>query len=519
SELAPVTLARHDAYFLDTAARYSARVERAGDIHARELLARDYENLLEVHARAVVRADSDPAAAERAVSALAAADAVMSTQASAELRARLWEETWRAVSKVSLSADLVVRTKGALGRALVARGDHARGEAMLREAVGEAKQRAPELEPTLSVDLGVALHARRDLDGARAAYLAAVSANRNVDDARARARALGNLGALDHDEQKPEAARRSYERSVELAAAVSDPRIEGIMLTNLALLDQEEGALDVAERRYERALRLVAQAKDVRLVAITEGNFAMLLAERGRLDQAVELQARALQALASIGDHRSLGLGHTRLAALLGASSRSDEAMDHVAQARAAFAVVSDDVGHALTRVAEAFLEIGGGDDAHARARRVRDLAPLESDDARALVRLLDRSLAERERGAPRLSELDPTVLVIGPRAAAFRPPRGRLCSIEDHQAAHRIFARLVAERRASPGDGLDASALTEVGWPGEKMRIESAKNRLYVVVAWLRKQGLEGILVRRPGGYLLDPEIPIDVRDVLSLD
>jgi len=519
SDLAPTILERHDAYYLETAARYWAKVERAGDIHARELLARDYDNLLEVHARAVEDAARDVDAASRAVRALAAADAVMATRASADLRARLWEETWAKVQLVPIAADLRVRAKGGLGRALAALGDLERAETFLRDAVADARADAPELEPALSVDLGVALHAKRDLEGARAAYLAAVSADRKIDDPRSRARALGNLGALDHDEQKPEAARRSYERSVELASAVSDPRIEGIMLTNLALLDQEDGALEIAHRRYERAHRLVAQARDLRLVAITEGNFGMLLAERGDLAGACEMQKRALVALTAVGDQRSLGLGHARLAAVLALSGDVELAALHIAGARAAFQAVGDDAGLAITRVAESFLDMNGGPEAFVRARRAYDEAPKQFDDARALGRLLERAIHARERGAPHLSELDPTALIVGPRAAQFRPPRGELRSIEDHQAAHRVFSRLVKERTASPGDGVDAATLFEVGWPGEKIRVEAAKNRLYVVIAWLRKQGLDGILVRRPGGYMLDPEIAIDVHETLRVD
>jgi tetratricopeptide (TPR) repeat protein len=512
-------LARHDAYFLDVGARLSRRVDKTGDIHARELLARDYDNLLEVHARSVVRASTDAGAARVAVAALLAADAVMSTQASAEVRARLWEGTWAAAKGAPLSADLLIRAQGALGRALAARGDHDAAIDALRAAVAEA-QAAGEagLEPSLWVDLGVALHADRKLEEARAAYLAAVSADRKMTDPRSRARALGNLGALDHDERKPAAARKSYERSVELASGVSDPRIEGIMLTNLAVLDQEEGALGVASTRYERAVRLLEQAQDLRLLAITWGNFGMLLAEKGDTDAARAAEERAIGLLGAIGDHRSLGLAHARLAAMLALSGDRERATTHVAESRAAFQSASDELGLDIARVAEAFLEIGGGPAAHERARLLLADAPKSSDDARALSRLLERALSPTAQ-APSEAPLAPDALGVGPRFASYRPPRGEIVSIEDHRAAHQVFGRLVEWRRHRPGEGLDTAALTEAGWPGEKMRVEAARNRLYVVIAWLRKQGLDGILLRRPQGYLLDPEVPIELRERLGRD
>ncbi len=518
SPTASSTLARHDAYFLEVGARLSMRVDETGDIHARELLARDYDNLMEVHARSVAHASADPHAARVAASALLAADAVMSTQASAEVRARLWEGTWAVVRDAPLSAALLVRAQGALGRALAARGDHEAAIVTLRAAVAEA-QAAGEvgLEPSLWVDLGVALHAKRDLEGARAAYLAAVSADRKMTDPRSRARALGNLGALDHDEQKPAAARKSYERSVELASGVSDPRIEGIMLTNLAVLDQEEGALGVASTRYERALRLLEQAQDLRLLAIAWGNFGMLLAEKGDTASARSAEERAVGLSGAIGDHRSLGLAHARLAAMSALAGDRARATTHVAESRAAFQSATDEIGLDIARVAEAFLEIGGGPAAHERARLLLADAPKCSDDVRALSRLLERALAPPTVQAPVQAPLAPDALGVGPRFASYRPPRGGVVSIEDHRAAHQIFARLVEWRRDRPGEGLDTASLTDAGWPGEKMRLEAARNRLYVVIAWLRKNGLDGILLRRPQGYLLDPEVPIDLRERLG--
>jgi hypothetical protein len=69
-----------------------------------------------------------------------------------------------------------------------------------------------------------------------------------------------------------------------------------------------------------------------------------------------------------------------------------------------------------------------------------------------------------------------------------------------------RILARLVDAHRAGSQRPITVAQLMESGWPGEIMIRESGCERVYTAIRTLRRMGLEGILVTRDGGYVLDP-------------
>ncbi|MDB4932591.1 MAG: Signal transduction response regulator, partial [Myxococcaceae bacterium] len=46
--------------------------------------------------------------------------------------------------------------------------------------------------------------------------------------------------------------------------------------------------------------------------------------------------------------------------------------------------------------------------------------------------------------------------------------------------------------------------------WPGERVLPEAGAERVYTAVRTLRTMGLRGLLVRRDGGYALDPAVPL---------
>jgi hypothetical protein len=79
---------------------------------------------------------------------------------------------------------------------------------------------------------------------------------------------------------------------------------------------------------------------------------------------------------------------------------------------------------------------------------------------------------------------------------------------------AGRILALLASDRLRYPGRPVLFATLVRAGWPDEAMLAGAAKNRLHVTIARLRKSGLEGTLVRRDEGYLLDAAHRVRVAD-----
>jgi hypothetical protein len=79
--------------------------------------------------------------------------------------------------------------------------------------------------------------------------------------------------------------------------------------------------------------------------------------------------------------------------------------------------------------------------------------------------------------------------------------------SCEKRAATQRILAALARACVETPNRALTAAELVTAGWPGERILVSAAKNRLRVAVAWLRKTARLGdALVSVGDGYLLDP-------------
>lgn len=68
-----------------------------------------------------------------------------------------------------------------------------------------------------------------------------------------------------------------------------------------------------------------------------------------------------------------------------------------------------------------------------------------------------------------------------------------------------RVLSALLSAHRALPGTAVSLEDLVSAGWPEERIRLESARARVYVALSSLRKAGLEGYIERvDDGGWRL---------------
>lgn len=81
-------------------------------------------------------------------------------------------------------------------------------------------------------------------------------------------------------------------------------------------------------------------------------------------------------------------------------------------------------------------------------------------------------------------------------------------------KALQQIFAALVEQRRRAPGTGIPIDEVREARWPGERISAEPGRARVYTAVSSLRTMGLGEILMRRPDGYRLDPNVPLKTTE-----
>ncbi len=90
--------------------------------------------------------------------------------------------------------------------------------------------------------------------------------------------------------------------------------------------------------------------------------------------------------------------------------------------------------------------------------------------------------------------------------------PGGSRVLFRKRQAMRRILVELVRQRTTSPGRAVSAPELLAVGWPGERILPEAARNRLHAALSTMRRLGLDPVLLTTGDGYLLDPEVPLRV-------
>ena|SRR5688572_29760673 len=99
---------------------------------------------------------------------------------------------------------------------------------------------------------------------------------------------------------------------------------------------------------------------------------------------------------------------------------------------------------------------------------------------------------------------------IIGPDARWMITSDGERRDLARYGPARRLLDRLVEHRLAEPGRAISADALIDVGWPNEKMLHTAALLRVYSAIRRLRRLGLDGVLITRDDGYLLDPDAEI---------
>lgn len=96
--------------------------------------------------------------------------------------------------------------------------------------------------------------------------------------------------------------------------------------------------------------------------------------------------------------------------------------------------------------------------------------------------------------------------LVVSDDARWLRRDGGDVVNLGRRGALRLLLNELVARRIDAPGTALSVEQMFAAGWPGENIAFTSAQARVYTSVQRLRALGLEGLLVTRGDGYLLDP-------------
>lgn len=377
-----------------------------------------------------------------------------------------------------------------------------------RTAFARGLDRAEHVETRVRAlrGLGLVAHARGDLDEAEERYREALRSAAEVP--LLEARLSCDLGSVRLQQRRLDEAREHLERALARSERASDPITVGLTEGNLAILAQEQGRLDDAASAFERALTSLAHAGHSLYEAHLGLYLGFLEHERGAIERAVARYERALRALESIGDRRMAGVAYAGLGAAEAQRGRLDAARDAFARSERAIAGIGDtgialalELHRAQLALSEAEVatdptEAGALRERAGSALRAAQPEQLDrSDDARLAARLLRVRLERR-------------TLRVRRDGAELRAPDGTDVDLASREVLRRLVLALARARDERPGEPISVETLVLEGWPGERMRWESALNRFKVALSTLRKLGLKELIVRRDDGYLLDPAV-----------
>lgn len=281
-----------------------------------------------------------------------------------------------------------------------------------------------------------------------------------------------------------------------------DLRMEAMAEQALGLVEHARGAHAAALERYLRALAAARQAGDERAAGIAFGNQALTLLAMGDHAGAKEAYDAARACFAAAGDRYHLA----RIAPLEVALARASGDLD---AAEARFAGALEAVRDQDDLAGEAELLLEGARIAALRRARARAEARLA--EAKLVARGLEdvflaaeledvtREVRRAERGELTL-KLDAearSVELTGGTAGRAKIDLSR-------RAALRRILLALAGQHARGRSGLALAEVREAGWPGERMRAESASARVYMAIRRLRALGLDEAIVTTDEGYAL---------------
>ncbi|MFO0626425.1 MAG: hypothetical protein U0325_12500 [Polyangiales bacterium] len=137
-----------------------------------------------------------------------------------------------------------------------------------------------------------------------------------------------------------------------------------------------------------------------------------------------------------------------------------------------------------------------------------------QSDRVRALLGVTPSPTRYAEHVAAllraRKEKSGATTLVVAVDGATVVLPDGERVRLSG--ASRRIMLALAAAHARGADAVLSMWELVEAGWPGERIRAESAANRAYVTVNRMRAAGLAGWIERVDAGYRLAPSLQVKV-------
>lgn len=270
-------------------------------------------------------------------------------------------------------------------------------------------------------------------------------------------------------------------RSSEAEAIRQDLWVQQMFVAHQAHLSDE------VERLARRAVEHARRTPAPRLGAIARRFTAEALLRRGAAARAVPLFARSRDELAAQGEAAGANFTTSRLVEALraaGEHARAEEEAERAARAAA--------------RADEATLEMALVDAGHSARQRVVEVAWRAQIPA-----IRRRAEAWLERQAPTPA---PSVLRLDPQTCTASLS-GKTMALARRPTLWRLLLALTDRRH---GVALSSDALFEAGWPRDRARQASRRQRVQTAIWTLRRSLLGDALTTTAAGYALESELGV---------
>jgi predicted ATPase len=338
------------------------------------------------------------------------------------------------------------------------------------------------------------------------------------DDAWALGTSLRWLGYVAWDRGDLVDTRERYTRSLEAFRAAGDLRGESLSLDAMALLEMEDGNHGDALANLDRALALERRGGTTATLVHVGLSIGLVHAIAGREEEAAAQLREIAEAGSRAGLFRLASIARAIRAACLAQLDRTAAAVAELASAVADDRVRDDREVDALLSVTRGVIDAASARAALRKNDRAAAVASVAAarraatssggGSARWVLRVLTRALA-----APELAQLASSsrTLTVGPDARWFTVD-GLRVELARSGPPRRILLALAERARAHPGSATGPEDAIGIGWPDERILPHAARMRLHTTIRRLRELGLEGLLVTREDGYLIDGGVTVEV-------
>lgn len=283
--------------------------------------------------------------------------------------------------------------------------------------------------------------------------------------------------------ERPAEAEALFTRAEGLARAMPHPKLLALLAQSRAIVAWRAGDLDVAARLGVEAQAHLGARRDPEMRAWIDMLRAVIEAARGRNPEARTLLTQATAALEGTGPSATNARAAIAAGALALARGERTEATlalrDALTPARMDGEVTARPPVFRLMWIWLFANELDRRLDADAR----RDAWANALDPHHAALVLDDDASRARAPGSPDWVDLRARPKVLALWRGLVAANGGRFKTVED---------------------------LLALAWPGETMRYEAGRNRVYAGLSELRRRGLEGVLARDGEGYTLAPRLAV---------